>query len=159
MGSIYFNGSELTGIHAVKFNGSDMANVYHNGSKIWTKHPYAIDTDIFTFTWGAGSSVAGLRGSYYSTYPLAFASQPSYASGSGGPDTVLSMPLAAGFYVSSYTQAEHGTDSDGTGASNTGETHSVWVGSTVTGMYGGTGFSVAASGNGGSNFTVTYSGQ
>ena len=159
MGSIYFNGSELTGQHDVNFNGVSMGNVYFNGSKIWTRHPYALDTDIFTFSWSAGGSVTALRGSYYSTYPLAFASQPSYDSGDGSPDTVVRMSLAAGFYVSSYTNAANGTDSDGTGASNTGETHFVWLGSTVTGMYGGTGFSIGASGNGGSSFTVTYSGQ
>jgi len=79
MGSIYFNGSELTGIHDVNLNGVAMDNVYLNGVKLWTKHPYAIDTDIFTFTWGANGTVGGLRGTYYSTYPLAFASQPSYS--------------------------------------------------------------------------------
>ena len=159
MGSIYFNGSELTGQHDVNFNGVAMDNVYLNTVKLWTRHPYALDTDIFTFSWSNGGSVTALRGSYYSTYPLAFASQPSYDSGDGSPDTVVRMSLADGFYVSSYSNDSNGTDSDGTGASNTGETHFVWLGSTVTGMYGGTGFSIGASGNGGSSFTVTYSGQ
>ena len=36
MGDIYFNGSALAAGKKVKFNGSDMANVYLNGTKIWT---------------------------------------------------------------------------------------------------------------------------
>ena len=34
MGSIYFNGSELTS-HTVSFNGSEMAKVYFNGVELW----------------------------------------------------------------------------------------------------------------------------
>ena len=55
MGSIYFNGSELTGTHDVKFNGSDVDNVYFNGSKIWTQHPYTPGTHLITFEWGYDS--------------------------------------------------------------------------------------------------------
>ncbi len=156
MGSIYFNGSELTGQHDVNFNGVAMDNVYFNGSKIWTKHPYALDTLIFTYSWGAGGNIDNLRTTYYGNYPLAFDSQPSYSSGSGSPDSVLVIDLAAGFYVSYYSQDEYGTDSDGTGASSTGGSHNIWVGHTVTGA---SGFSIPSSGNGGSTIKVTYSGQ
>ena len=152
MGDIYFNGSELTGTHDVKLNGTDMDNVYLDGVKIWTKHPYAIDTDIFTYSWNNGGNNCGIPSD---TYPLAFASIGSC----GSPDHTLTFTLNDGFYVSSYSNDEHGTDSDGVGASNTGGTFYVWVGNTVSGMYGGAGFSIASSGNGGSSFTVTYSGE
>ena len=152
MGSIYFNGSELTGQHDVKFNGTDMDNVYLNGAKLWTRHPYTPGTTIFTYSWGSGGNNCGIPSS---TYPLAFASIGSC----GSPDHTLTVTLNDGFYVSSYTQNKGGTDSDGVGASNTGGTFYVWVGQTVTGMYGGTGFSIGSSGNGGSSFTVSYSGQ
>ena len=36
MGDIYFNGTAIAAGKKVKFNGSDMANVYLNGTKIWT---------------------------------------------------------------------------------------------------------------------------
>ena len=161
-GAIYFNGSELTGQHDVKLNGTNMDNVYLNGSKIWTRHPYALGTEIFTYAWSAGGNIDNLRTTYYSNYPLAFASQPSYSSGSGSPDSTLVITLADGFYVSYYNQAEHGTDSDGVGASNTGGTYNVWQGNTVTGLArasGGGSLSVAGSGNNGSSFIVKYSGQ
>ena len=72
------------------------------------------------------------------------------------------MALADGFYVSYYNQAELGTDSDGVGASNTGGTYNVWQGQTVTGLARASGsgsLSVSSSGNNGSTFKVTYSGQ
>ena len=155
MGDIYFNGSELTGIHDVNFNGVAMDNVYHNGSKIWTKHPYAIDTDIFTYNWNAGGNNCGIP---IDTYPLAFVSLGTC----GSPDHTVYFTLNAGFYVSSYSNDQSGTDSDGVGASNTGGSYGVWVGNTVTGLArtaGGGSFSIGSSGNGGSSFTVTYSGQ
>ena len=36
MGDIYFNGTALAAGKKVKFNGTDMSNVYFNGTKIWT---------------------------------------------------------------------------------------------------------------------------
>ena len=36
MGDIYFNGAALASEKKVKFNGTDMSNVYFNGTKIWT---------------------------------------------------------------------------------------------------------------------------
>jgi hypothetical protein len=163
MGSIYFNGSELTGQHDVKFNGTDMDNVYLNGTKLWTRHPYALDTLIFTVSFGAGGNCDSFISSTYSTYPLAFASQPFYNSGSSGSlDKTCRFTLNDGFYVSYYNQDELGTDSDGAGASNTGGTYQIYIGGTVSGLShvsGGGGLSVAGSGNNGHSFKVTYSGQ
>jgi len=67
-GDIYFNGSVLTGQHDVKLNGTDMDNVYLNGTKIWTRHPYPIGTDIFTVSFGAGGNCDSFISSTYSTY-------------------------------------------------------------------------------------------
>ena len=157
-GDIYFNGSKLTGQHDVKLNGTDMDNVYLNGTKLWTRHPYAIGTEIFTYSVGAGGNSDNLRTTFFQTYPLAFDAQPNYIEGSGGAqDSRLNFNLAAGFYVSFYSQAELGTDSDGTGASNTGGSHVLYVGGTVSGL--SSGFSISSSGNGGTTFKVTYSGQ
>jgi len=44
MGNIYLNGSALSGGKKVKFNGSDMANVYFNGTKIWTEYTPTANT-------------------------------------------------------------------------------------------------------------------
>jgi hypothetical protein len=164
MGSIYFNGSELTGQHDVKFNGTDMDNVYFNGSKIWTRHPYAPGTEIFTYSVGAGGNTDSfIGGDGYGTYPLAFTTSPVYIEGSGGAlDKRIRFILAAGFYVSYYQQDQSGTDSDGVGASNTGGNYIIYVGGTVSGLTresGGGSFSIGGSGNGGHSFKVTYSGQ
>jgi len=164
MGSIYFNGSELTGQHDVKFNGTDMDNVYLNGTKLWTRHPYELGTNIFTYSIGAGGNTDNFIGSAgYGTYPLAFASQPVYIEGSGGAlDKRVQFTLAAGFYVSYYQQDEAGTDSDGVGASNTAGNYVIYVGGTVSGLSrtsGGGSFSIGGSGNDGHSFVVTYSGQ
>ena len=66
-GDIYFNGSALTGQHDVKLNGTDMDNVYLNGTKIWTRHPYAIGTEIFTYSIGAGGNSDNLRTTFYNS--------------------------------------------------------------------------------------------
>jgi len=162
-GDIYFNGSKLTGQHDVKLNGTNMDNVYLNGTKIWTRHPYAIGTDIFTYSVGAGGNTDSFISSIHATYPLAFASTPVYIEGSGGAlDKRIRFVLADGFYVSRYAQDEGGTDSDGVGASNTGGNYIIYVGGTVSGLSresGGGSLSVAGSGNGGHSFKVTYSGQ
>ena len=42
-GAIYFNGSELTG-HTVSLNGTEMANVWLNGTKIWTEYTPTANT-------------------------------------------------------------------------------------------------------------------
>jgi hypothetical protein len=162
-GDIYFNGSALTGQHDVKLNGTDMDNVYLNGTKIWTRHPYAIGTEIFNVSFSAGGNCDSFINSTYDSYPLAFTARPSYTTGSSGSlDKVCTFILAAGFYVSYYNQNEHGTDSDGVGAANTGGNYSVYIGGTVSGLSrvsGGGSLSIAGSGNNGHSFKVTYSGQ
>jgi len=59
MGSIYFNGSELTS-HTVNFNGTEMANVYLDGTKLWTQAPTAqeVAEGLYTSfnTWIKGDS-------------------------------------------------------------------------------------------------------
>ena len=162
-GDIYFNGSKLTGQHDVKLNGTDMDNVYLNGTKLWTRHPYAIGTEIFTYSVGAGGNTDSFINTIHANNPLAFASTPVYIEGNGGAqDKRIRFILADGFYVSFYNQAQGGTDSDGVGASNTGGNYIIYVGGTVSGLQresGGGSLSVGASGNGGHSFKVTYSGQ
>ena len=162
-GDIYFNGSKLTGQHDVKLNGTDMDNVYLNGTKLWTKHPYAVGTDIFTYSVGAGGNTDSFINTIHANNPLAFASTPVYIEGNGGAqDKRIRFILTDGFYVSFYNQAQGGTDSDGVGASNTGGNYIIYVGGTVSGLTSetsGNNLSVGTSGNGGHSFKVTYSGQ
>ena len=163
-GAIYFNGSELTGQHDVKFNGTDMDNVYLNGTKLWTKHPYPLGTTIFTYAWEAGGNIDSLRTTTYSSsaaITAAFASQPSYSSGSGGADSYLVMTLNDGYYVSQYVQEQLGTDSDGVGSGSAGGAYTIYIGATVSGMETSVsgGFSLGLSGNGDSSFVVKYGGQ
>ena len=105
MGSIYFNGSELTGQHDVKFNGTDMDNVYLNGSKLWTRHPYAPGTHLITYAWGFNVDlVAGLSG-YWGTYGIVmFKEQPATVSGSAGSDHRVAINLQPGFNFSYYNR-------------------------------------------------------
>jgi len=159
MGSIYFNGSELTGQHDVNFNGVSMDNVYFNGSKIWTRHPYAPGTNpIVTFAWGTNSNFSGMITTHWGTYGLTmFKQQPYTASGSPGSDYRINVNLQPGFYFSYYNQAEYGTDSDGQGtATGSGQSSVLYAGNTVTGA---TGFSIPSSGNGGSTIKIGYSGE
>ena len=153
MGSIYFNGTELTGQHDVKFNGTDMDNVYLNGTKLWTQHPYTPGTELFTFSWGScnsGGSTCGMV-THSNNFPLAFAS----ISGCGSNDHTLTFTLNSGFYVSYFNQTQSGTQTPS--SSNTGGSYSVWVGNSVSGL-SGTGLSGGASGNCGSTLKVSYSG-
>lgn len=163
MADIIFNGTTLTWDKDVYFNGSSFAvgkKAYLNGTEVWKKHPYEPGAVVFTYSWSQGSSINDFRTTYYSTYTAAFASQPSYTQGSGNPDSRLQFTLADGFYVSYYNQSQHGTDSDGSGSSNTGGTYRIWVGNTVSGLEAnsGYGFSISSSGNGGSSFKVSYVG-
>jgi len=75
MGSIYFNGSELTS-HTVNFNGTEMANVYLNGTKLWTQAPTAqeVAEGLYTSfnTWikgdaGSVTAAPGNRSEYSNT--------------------------------------------------------------------------------------------
>ena len=158
MGSIYFNGSELTGQHDVNFNGVAMDNVYFNGSKIWTRHPYAPGTHLITYAWGTDVDlVAGLSG-YWGTYGIVmFKEQPATHSGSAGSDHRVAINLQPGFNFSYYNQTEYGTDSDGQGtATGSGQSTVLWSGGSVTGA---TGFSIPSSGNDSSTIKIGYSGE
>ena len=161
-GDIYFNGSKLTGQHDVKLNGTDMDNVYLNGTQLWTKHPYAVGTDIFTYSVSDGGNTDSFINTIHANNPLAFASTPVYIEGNGAAqDKRIRFILAPGFYVSRYAQDQLGTDSDGVGASNTGGNYIIYVGATVSGLTrdGSGTFSIGSSGNNGHSFDVTYSGQ
>ena len=158
MGSIYFNGSELTGVHDVKFNGSDVDNVYFNGSKIWTQHPYTPGTTLFSFEWGYNSSFSTIISTHWGTYGLTmFKQQPYTESGSPGSDYRINVNLQPGFNFSYYNQTELGTDSDGQGTSTgSGQSTILWSGGSVTGA---TGFSIGSSGNESSTIKIGYSGE
>ena len=158
MGSIYFNGSELTGVHDVNLNGVAMDNAYLNGVKLWTKHPYTPGTTLFSFEWGYDSNFSTMITTHWGTYGLTmFKQQPYTASGSPGSDYRINVNLQPGFNFSSYTQTEYGTDSDGQGtATGSGQSTVLYSGGSVTGA---TGFSVASSGNGSSTIVVGYSGE
>lgn len=162
MGSIVFNGGTPINDYypGVNFNGTNIEEVYFNGTKIWTRYPYPPGTEIFTFSWSPGNNIDSFRTSYYSNYPLVFASQPYYTQGGGNPDSSLRFTVNSGFQVSYYSQAEYGVDSNGSGPGNTGGTYSIYVGNTVTGASDLTyGFSLPGSGNGGSTIKVSYYGN
>ena len=158
MGSIYFNGSELTGQHDVNFNGVSMDAVYFNGAEIWTRHPYAPGTHLITYSWGTDADmVAGLSGSWDTYGIVMFKQQPYGISGSAGNDYRVQVNLQPGFNFSYYNQSQYGTDSDGQGTvTGSGQSTVLWSGHTVSGA---TGFSVTSSGNGGSTIKIGYSGE
>ena len=158
MGSIYFNGSELTGVHDVNFNGVAMDNVYLNGSKLWTRHPYTPGTLLITQTIGHNSTFSEWITTHWGTYgTVMFVQQPYTHSGSPGSDYRIYINLQPGFNFSYYNQTEHGTDSDGQGTSTgSGQSTVLYSGGSVTGA---TGFSIASSGNGGSTIKIGYSGE
>ena len=146
---IIVNGTTISDYQAgVNVNGTAMTEVYINGTKVWTRYPYPVGTTIFTYSWSAGGNINDFLTSIYTTYPLAFASTPYYTAGGGSPDSVLQFTLADGFQVSSYTQAQKGTQAP---YGSIGGTFGIWVGRTVTGL--------SDSGNGGSSFTVKYVGN
>ena len=162
MADLIFNGTTLAWDAEVYFNGTPLAvnkKIYLNGIEVWKKHPYEPGQIVFTYAWSNGSNINNFITTYYANYPLVFDSQPTYYQGSGNPDSRMRFDLAPGFRVSRYTQAQHGTDSDGAGAGNTGGINEIWVGNTVSGLAGLTHpFSISSSGNGGSSFDILYEG-
>ena len=158
MGSVYFNGSELTGQHDVNLNGTAMDNIYLDGVKLWTRHPYAPGTRLITFSWGFNNTFSGLITTHWNTYgTVMFKQQPYTHSGSpGSSDYRIYVNLQPGFHFSYYDQDEHGTDSDGQGTTTgTGQGTILYSGNSVSGA---TGFSISSSGNGGSTIKIGYSG-
>ena len=75
MGDIYFNGSALAGGKNTKLNGTNMSNVYFNGTKIWTAYipsaqaytstsTYTIDDSETSIQWkisGGGGGGGGAQ--------------------------------------------------------------------------------------------------
>jgi len=157
-GAIYFNGSELTGQHDVKLNNTNMDNVYLNGTKIWTRHPYAPGTNpLITFSWSYNSNFSTMITTHWNTYGTTmFKQQPYGVGGSPGSDYRVQINLQPGFYFSYYSQDEYGTDSDGQGTTTgSGQSTVLYSGNSVSGA---TGFSISSSGNGGSTIKIGYSG-
>ena len=157
MGSIYFNGSELTGQHDVNFNGVSMDNVYFNGAKIWTRHPYAPGTLLITQSIGNNATFSEWITTHWGTYgTVMFVQQPYTHSGSPGSDYRIYVNLQSGFTFSYFSRGDC-TDSSG-GATST----VLYSGSTVTGATGFTcaegGGASSASGNGTSTIKVSYTG-
>ena len=165
MGSIYFNGSELTGQHDVKFNGTDMDNVYFNGSKIWTKHPYEPGTLLITQTISHNATFSEWITTHWGTYgTVMFKQQPYGISGSPGSDYRITINLQPGFYFSYFYRAESRCeDSNGLGTTTgSGQSTVLYSGNTVSGATGFTcaegGGASSASGNGTSTIKVSYTG-
>ena len=144
----------------VNVNGTAMQEVNVNGTRVWTRYPYPIGTNIFSYGWGPGANINNFITSIYATYPLAFAGVPFYVSGGGNPDSLMQFTLASGFQVSYATNAERGTDPNGAGPGNYGGVWQIGVYRTFTGILGLT-FPLSPStfGNGGTSFTVTYIGN
>ena len=152
----YFNGTELTGIHDVFFNGVAMDNVYLNNTHVWQKHLYTPGTHLIGFNWNPQDGMHGMRTTHWNTYgTVMFKQQPYYIS--SGTDTRLVVNLQPGFNFSSYTQSQYGTDPDGQGAvTGTGQSSTLYSGNSVSGA---SGFNIAGSGNGDSSINIGYSGQ
>jgi hypothetical protein len=163
MGSIYFNGSELTGQHDVNFNGTAMDNVYLNSSKIWTRHPYAPGTHLITQATSMNDTFSSWITTHWGTYgTVMFKQQPYGISGSPGSDYRITINLQPGFYFSYFSRADC-TDSDGQGTSTgSGQSTTLYSGNTVSGATGFTcaegGGASSSSGNGTSTIKVGYSG-
>lgn len=158
---IIVNGTTINDYSAgVNVNGVAMQEVYINGTKVWSRYPYPIGTTVFTYSWNAGSNINNFITSIYATYPLAFAGAPFYTKGGGAPDSDLRFTLASGFQVSSSSNSERGTDSDGAGPGNFGGTWQLGAYRTFTGIIGIT-FPLSPStfGNGSTSFTVKYIGN
>ena len=183
MGDITFNDTAIDEVDDdVYFNGTALAlykGVYFNGTRVWTKHPYEPNTEIFTYKWddwysqgnpdtghtmqasGNAYTVANFVNSYPTLYPEVFDSNslPYFYQGNGGSNTKIRFKLADGFTVSYYRQAQLGADNDGDGT-NTGGNYELWRGNTVSGLRSlDYGFDKGGSGNNWSVFTISYLGR
>ena len=153
---IYFNGTELTGIHDVFFNNVAMDNVYLNGTHVWQKHAYTPGTQLINFGWGYNANLVSALAPYWNTYgTVMFKQQPYTHSGSAGSDHRVQINLQPGFNFHYYHQTWAGIDYDGQGTSGitTGQSTVLYSGGSVTGA---TGFSVTSSSNGGSSIKIGY---
>jgi hypothetical protein len=122
MGDIYFNGAALASEKKVKFNGTDMSNVYFNGTKIWTYYSetpqaftssgtYVLDaaeTSVQYKLSGGGGGGGGASGYTGAT-----------AGGVGG-DTVLKVLAADGSVRQTIATASGGAAGPQGGGNRTG---------------------------------------
>ena len=60
-GDIYFNGSALAGGKNTKLNGTNMANVYFNGTKIWTAYIPSAQTYTSSSTYTIDDSETSIQ--------------------------------------------------------------------------------------------------
>lgn len=134
-------------VNKVNFNGSAVSQVIVNGATVW---PYLPGTTIFTYGWSPNGNLNTFITNTYATYPLAFVAAPYYTTGSAGTpgNQILNWTLSPGFQVSSYTQAQLGTQAPYQTAGFNFDY--MWCGRTVTGLQ--------QSGNGSSSITVSFVG-
>jgi len=122
MGDIYFNGTALASEKKVKFNGTDMSNVYFNGTKIWTYYSetaqaftssstYTLDpaeTSVQYKLSGGGGGGGGASGYTGAT------------AGSAGGDTILKVLAADGSVRQTIATASGGAGGQYGGGNRTG---------------------------------------
>jgi hypothetical protein len=156
MGSIVFNGSTtITDYNAgVTVNGTAIQEVWFNGTKYWTRYPYPIGTDVFSFSFNPSGTLFDLN-AYYAAYPLVFSSAPyiSAGNGSGYPDSTMYVPINPGFQVVNVSNGQLGYVGTGTTA---GASFSLGMYRTFTCFLGNV---ASFCGNGGTSFTVRYVGN
>lgn len=140
----------------ILINGSPIGLVKVDGVYVWRREPVAVGYTAPTFSWANGSNIATFITTYAVTNSIAFATTPVFTAGSGAPDSIISFRLNSGWIVSSYTQAQFGTQTMATGL--TGGTYSMGVGATVSGL-SGTNITLPGSGNGGSSMIIKYIGN
>ena len=154
--SIIIDGTTIADYSAgVNVDGTAMTEVYIDGTKVWTRHPYPVGTDVFSFSWTQNGYIGTLL-SYYNTYPLVFASTPYYSYGGGYADSLLNFTLSSGFIMSYLYNAQQGGYTYSPPYTVTGGAHYASVGRTVSGVSSP---QRTFQGNGGSGFTITYVGN
>jgi hypothetical protein len=169
MGDIYFNGTALASEKKVKFNGTDMSNVYFNGTKIWTYYSetpqaftssgtYVLDpaeTSVQYKLSGGGGGGGGAIG-YSGTGP-----------GTAGGDTILKVLDSSGNVRQTIATASGGIGGSGGGNNSTcdfsipsGWANPPWSSTTSDGGIGsqgsGEGNPSGKGGTAGSTATGTY---
>jgi len=118
-GDIYFNGSALAGGKNTKLNGTNMANVYFNGTKIWTAYipsaqtytsssTYTIDDSETSIQWKISGGGGGGGGNQ--------CTNGTQAGGAGGATTITVKDS------SGNVRATLGTAAGGAGGATGGNT-------------------------------------
>lgn len=169
MGSIYLNGSELTS-HTVSLNGTEMANVWFNGTKIWTAYTPSEQSYTSSSTYNineaetaiqykaSGGGGGGGKNQCINATPIA---------GGAGGSTTLSFQKADGTVVQTITASggSGGLMGGNTCATPTsfsvpsGWSTSIWDGSKSNGGAGGRGETnciVGCTGQAGGTTSGTY---